>query len=379
LRITDFGLARSPEDDASVTATGALLGTPAYMPPEQAAGQRERLGPPSDVYSLGAILYELLTGRPPFHANSQLETVRLVLEQEPVPPGALNREVSRELEAICLHALEKDPARRYQSAGELAADLQRFLHGEPIQARSHRASRWIVRYRWPLGVAAAAALFAIAMGLGLRRHPQPSPAPVATARPAPVSLAPSSVADHKISKKPPLRAVVPIKRGAPGRSQETTAPVPGIELSVSPDHGTGYSQVFIFHYRVPDDSPPIREVDVDFHDPSAIPDQHCLIFIELETGLLQLQFNPAGGPGLRVSGTQGTLARLENPVCVVDLTGVPEMHHGNDLEIRLPMRFKPSFEGSKIIESRVWAKGAKTPVAVQGRGQWFVGAEERNP
>jgi eukaryotic-like serine/threonine-protein kinase len=132
--ITDFGLAKRA-DGPSLTATGAVLGTPSYMPPEQAARHRGQLSPASDVYSLGAILYHLLTGRPPFQAATMMDTLMLVLDQDPVPPRLLNPVVDKELEIICLKCLQKAPDLRYQSAAQLAAELRAFLNGEPISAQ----------------------------------------------------------------------------------------------------------------------------------------------------------------------------------------------------------------------------------------------------
>jgi serine/threonine protein kinase/tetratricopeptide (TPR) repeat protein len=148
-RITDFGLAKILEDDQAQTGTGATLGTPAYMAPEQAAGKTREVGPAADTYALGAILYDLLTGRPPFKGNTVLDTLHMVQQAEPVPPRRLQPRCPLDLQTICLKCLEKDPARRYGSAGELADDLGRFLEGRPIEARPttwrERAWKWARR------------------------------------------------------------------------------------------------------------------------------------------------------------------------------------------------------------------------------------------
>jgi WD40 repeat protein/tRNA A-37 threonylcarbamoyl transferase component Bud32 len=149
--VSDFGLAKRVEGDSHLTATGQVLGTPSYMPPEQAAGMTDAVGPASDVYSLGAILYAVLTGRPPFAAASAMDTLIQVLEREPVPPRQLNHGVPADLETICLKCLQKDPRRRYPTAAAMADDLRRFQAGQSIQARPvgrpERAWRWCRRNR----------------------------------------------------------------------------------------------------------------------------------------------------------------------------------------------------------------------------------------
>ena len=148
-RITDFGLAKRIEGDSDLTVSGTVLGTPGYMAPEQAAGKGGEVGVTSDVYSTGAILYELLTGRPPFRGDTAMETLVQVLETEPEPPRRLNREVPRDLETICLKCMAREPRQRYESAQALADDLGRYLQGEAILARPlgviGRLVRWARR------------------------------------------------------------------------------------------------------------------------------------------------------------------------------------------------------------------------------------------
>ncbi|QDU95299.1 serine/threonine-protein kinase [Lignipirellula cremea] len=142
--VTDFGLAKQATDQGNLTRTGAVLGTPSYMSPEQANGVRD-LGPATDVYSLGAMLYHALAGRPPFQAATPLDTILLLREQEPVPPRVLNPQANRDLEMIALRCLQKPSDLRYRSADDLARDLEAFLNDEPIAARSGRFSHVIAR------------------------------------------------------------------------------------------------------------------------------------------------------------------------------------------------------------------------------------------
>jgi len=145
-KITDFGLAKTLIGDSHMTHTGAIVGTPSYMAPEQAAARAADVGPASDVYSLGAVLYELLTGRPPFREATPLDTLVQVLEAEPPLPRQIRSGVPRDLEMICLRCLEKSPEARYRSAAALADDLERYLKNEGVEARPpglwHRMRRW---------------------------------------------------------------------------------------------------------------------------------------------------------------------------------------------------------------------------------------------
>jgi predicted Ser/Thr protein kinase len=175
-RVTDFGLAKNIQKDAGLTDTGAVLGTPSYMPPEQASGERGKVGPVSDVYSLGAVLYELVTGRPPFRAATALDTLLQVLQDEPAPPRLLNPAISRDLETVILKCLHKDPAKRYVSAAELADDLGALLEGRPIKARRpslpERLGVWMKQqgrtFRIALATVGVAALLLLGVVMLLR-------------------------------------------------------------------------------------------------------------------------------------------------------------------------------------------------------------------
>ena len=171
-KVADFGLARRLEGAAGLTLSGVPMGTPSYMAPEQALGKSRDVGRESDTYSLGAILYELLTGRPPFRAETAAETLQQVITREPVPPTRLNAAVPRDAETICLKCLEKQSQRRYPSAAALADDLIRFQRGDPIAARPVRGQERLVRWmrRNPAQAALVAtilALFVLAVGGGL--------------------------------------------------------------------------------------------------------------------------------------------------------------------------------------------------------------------
>jgi serine/threonine protein kinase len=173
--ITDFGLAKDVEAETELTRSGQILGTPAYMPPEQAAGRLDLVDRRSDVYSLGATLYAALTGRPPFLGGSVINVLNAVIHEEPPRPSVLRPEVDRSLETICLTCLAKEPVERYASAQELADDLGRYLRHEPIRARppslSERVAKWTRRNRalaLGVGMTAAVALLVIVGGLAVR-------------------------------------------------------------------------------------------------------------------------------------------------------------------------------------------------------------------
>jgi WD40 repeat protein len=150
-KVADFGLARHFDEEPAFTLSGARIGTPSYMAPEQVVGKTGTIGPATDIYALGAVLYEMLTGRPPFRGETPTETERQVIHDEPISPSRLNPKVPRDLETICLKCLEKDPKRRYLTAGAVADDLRHFLNIEPIHARPsgrmERGLSWVLRHK----------------------------------------------------------------------------------------------------------------------------------------------------------------------------------------------------------------------------------------
>lgn len=161
--VLDFGLAKRLDDDQGLTMSGAVLGSPSYMAPEQAQGRNNRVGPHTDVYALGAILYQMLTGRAPFLANSAAETMMQVVQREPAAPSKLNADLPRDLETICLKCLEKEPARRYATARELGEEITRFIKGEPVLAQPasmvRKTTTWLRQHPGWLAGAAALVVF----------------------------------------------------------------------------------------------------------------------------------------------------------------------------------------------------------------------------
>ena len=170
-KIADFGLAKKMDADDGKTRAGSIMGTPSYMPPEQAGGQTEEIGPLADIYSLGAMFYEFLTGRPPFKGTTLLQTLEDVRNKEPVPPKTLVETVPLDLQTICLKCLEKDKAKRYPTADELADDLQRYLNGEPIHARPvpwhTKAIKWAKRHPSKAGLIGVSTLLGVVLFLGM--------------------------------------------------------------------------------------------------------------------------------------------------------------------------------------------------------------------
>src|SRR5438105_4768422 len=179
--LTDFGLARLLESESTITRTLEVMGTPSYMAPEQASGETSELTSATDVYGLGAVLYQLLTGHPPFAGGTTYETIKLVLETEPRQPRLLNPKIDRDLSTICLKCLEKDPKRRYSSALTLAEDLERWLRHEPIRARHTgvftRGKKWVRRNPTTALLFALSLAFAATVGVMIwKSRPEPPPA-----------------------------------------------------------------------------------------------------------------------------------------------------------------------------------------------------------
>ncbi|MDP6957695.1 MAG: protein kinase, partial [Planctomycetota bacterium] len=177
-KLVDFGLAKSLLDDKTLTKTGEIIGTASYMPPEQISGSMREVDEKSDIYSLGTVLYELLSGRTAYAAETLIMTIRQIEEATPTPPSELNKEVPRELETICFKAMAKEKSRRYATAVDLREDLDRFLNGEPIEARRnsiiYRTTKWIQK-RPARSTATAMSLLLIMITATLLFRPTPGP------------------------------------------------------------------------------------------------------------------------------------------------------------------------------------------------------------
>ena len=159
-RVMDFGLARNVQEHRQLTLSGVAIGTPSYMSPEHAQGSKGQLDPRSDVYSLGAVLYEIITGMPPFTGSNPMEVMLAVVQEEPLGPRKIRPEIPKELEAVCLYAIRKEPERRYGTAAAFADDLNRFLRGEPVRARSG-----ISRLEWARKIGALAGIVILVLVL----------------------------------------------------------------------------------------------------------------------------------------------------------------------------------------------------------------------
>ena len=174
-QVTDFGLAKLDHDNGEQTLAGTIMGTPLYMAPEQAAGRIEDIGPRTDIYAMGAMMYELLTGQPPLRGGTDLATLRAIQQVQPASPRRLRTAVPRDLEAVCLKCLEKEPQRRYESASELADDLQRYLADEPVRARHvgtmERAVRWCRRNPLVAGLSGVIVLLLVILAVGSSSRP----------------------------------------------------------------------------------------------------------------------------------------------------------------------------------------------------------------
>ena len=234
-KVTDFGLAKRLDEDDGQTHSGQVMGSPSFMAPEQAMGQGRVVGPAADLYSLGAILYEMLTGRPPFKGASAMETLFQVVHDEPVPLTSLRPGLSRDLETICLKCLAKEPHRRYESAEALAEDLRRFLDGSPIQARrtGPRERLWKWARRQPAAATLAAFAILVLAGLiagGIRGGPERGPGPPGRAGPPRgrqgPGRGPAGAPRSRLGRRPEAAPRVPRPDPATGPAWRTSATGP---------------------------------------------------------------------------------------------------------------------------------------------------------
>jgi serine/threonine protein kinase len=324
-RITDFGLARPLNTDSTATLHGTVIGTPAYMPPEQASGDQAAIGPASDVYSLGAILYELLTGLPPFRGATQLETVRMVLEQRPTAPRKLNTDVPPELETICLRCLEKHPAGRYVSGADLAGDLDRFLRGEKLGWWLSMRPIW----RWAVTSLGTGLLVLIFSILSTQK-------PETSSRRESYTIEPAQL--------PPGATTGPASNPTTLMARIRNLPLSSSRPMVTYEPGSGKQYIFTFSYPLRQDFPKVAAVQIHFNGTRDRVPCECAIVVEPESRRVFLQSD--------LSGSMGAVSALENAVCAVDLTGIKiDARAGAPFQVRIPVTFKRGFDGPHQIQT----------------------------
>jgi outer membrane protein assembly factor BamB len=393
-RITDFGLARRTDVDARLTASGAVLGTPSYMPPEQASGERGKVGPASDVYAMGAMLYELVTGRPPFRAATPIDTILMVLSTPPVAPRVLSPKIDRNLETIILKCLAKGPADRYATARDLAEDLQAYLDGRPIKARRvgrlERCRRWLRKHRRMLSLTAAtAAVTALLVAGGiltwLHYHPGPDAGPTGrillTTASGPLTAHPLDDEDKPLAQRFTVPTAEPqtvpaggysFRFTAPGRCSETYRTF--VNTEVVAQGNVTLEERRLWEPISVDEGETAEAVHFGDHADMVLAGKEGIRRIDSTTGKqvwkqawADLVAQVAQGPGrLSFAG-----ARLAQSTVDLDGDGVPDFVWANTAP-----RGLPGFEVDQPSQEPPWALAVS---GKNGKALWYYAANQSPP